>query len=205
MVIRKRQVSKNDWRLDELDEDGFKSKKGPNLDAASRGTENSLKMSSILPDNARVESVGSSAMAPAHELHVSEPANADAQSLQVQRAPNSLGGGQSVLDLRLQRHVEGTWDPSPQLVPSFGRRRDSMPSRLRRWFGQQRAVQPSLLLHGLREMPWDCQLCGVAAVSEMTLIFLLTTLGPGYVQGVVLKPCQFDFWGAFLWKTPLAC
>lgn len=101
---RKRQVFKNDWNLDELDEDGFKSSQRPDLDSACKNLKTS-KMSSILPDT-RVES-GSSAMAPApaQELHIPEPA-ADAQSLaDAQRDPNSLGGRPSVLDLRLQRHV----------------------------------------------------------------------------------------------------
>ena len=82
------------------------------------------------------------------------------------KAPESH---KTIQDHHLNQHKtkdEDTGDPSPQLVPSFGRRRDSMPSRLRRWFGQERAVQPSLLLHGLREMPWDVQLCGIATISE---------------------------------------
>ena len=94
----------------------------------------------------------------------------------------------------------------PQLVASLGKRGDSKPSAIRRWFGQERAVQPSLLLHGLRELPWDCQLSAVAVVCEVTCAFLNTTLGPGYVRGVAPAPCKdFDVWGAVIWISPLRC
>ena len=94
----------------------------------------------------------------------------------------------------------------PQLVASLGQRGGSKPSAIRRWFGQERAVQPSLLLHGLRELPWDCQLSAVAIVCEVTCAFLNTTLGPGYVRGVAPAPCKdFDVLGAVIWRSPLRC
>eukprot|EP00913_Durusdinium_trenchii_P029883 g28002.t1 len=72
-----------------------------------------------------------------------------------------------------------TTEDSPRLVPSLGQRRDSLGSRIRSSLGQPRAITPSLLLHGLREMPLWCQLSAIGIISEATLGFLNTTMGPG--------------------------
>lgn len=94
----------------------------------------------------------------------------------------------------------------PCLQASLGPLRTSTPSRVRRWFGQQRHVVPSLLLHGLREMPWFVQLSAVGITCEVTLGFLNTTLGPGYLRGMITEPCQdFDALVVLWWPTPLVC
>lgn len=54
-----------------------------------------------------------------------------------------------------QRSVRDSGDDTQVVViASLGECRHSSPSRIRRWFGQQRSVHPSLLLHGLRA-PWE--------------------------------------------------
>ncbi|CAK9083633.1 Uncharacterized protein SCF082_LOCUS39695, partial [Durusdinium trenchii] len=88
---------------------------------------------------------------------------------------------------------------------SMGQRRSSLPSRLRRWFGQERQVVPCLLLHGLREMPWFCQLSAIAITCEVALGFLNTTLGPGYIRGVTEACEDFDALVIVWWPTPLLC
>eukprot|EP00435_Cladocopium_sp_Y103_P044935 s2865_g12.t1 len=76
--------------------------------------------------------------------------------------------------------------PQPEMVPvhSMGGRRFSWHSRVRRALGQERALCPSLVLHGLREMTFVSQLAAIACISEFTLAFLHTVIGPGYVRGL---------------------
>ena len=76
--------------------------------------------------------------------------------------------------------------PQPEMVPvhSIGSRRFSWHSRVRRALGQERALCPSLVLHGLREMSFASQLAAIACISEFTLGFLHTVIGPGYARGL---------------------
>ena len=173
------------WRLQELDEVGFKTSK--------RGGEASLNMSSVLP----ATEDGPAKIDPPSEPAVSAGAK---HVCEVEARPNVFGA--SVLNLHQSRYSEG----QSQQVPSLGMRRHSLPSRVRRWFGQERAVESSLLLHGLREMPWDCQLAAIASIAEMTSGFLDTALGPGYIRGVVPELCKtLSLKQAFLWTSPLSC
>ncbi|CAK9094342.1 Uncharacterized protein SCF082_LOCUS44348 [Durusdinium trenchii] len=201
-------ASKGGWRLDELDESGFKMANKRKIPSSPKDP--SSKMSSILPEtegNIRIESA-SSRLSPSQNHDAKQrvpcaPSEADPQPLEVQNSPDMLGQP-SVLTLNPQ--MVDCEDGTVQIFPSLGRRRDSMPSRLRSWLGQKRVVQHSLLLHGLREMPWDCQLCAIASIAEMTVGFLNTTLGPGYIHGVTSEPCKhFDMSGAFVWPSPLVC
>ena len=76
--------------------------------------------------------------------------------------------------------------PQPEMVAvhSMGTRRFSWHSRVRRALGQERALCPSLVLHGLREMSFASQLAAIACISEFTLGFLHTVIGPGYARGL---------------------
>lgn len=76
--------------------------------------------------------------------------------------------------------------PQPEMVAvhSISSRRFSWHSRVRRALGQERALCPSLVLHGLREMSFVSQLSAIACISEFTLGFLHTVIGPGYARGL---------------------
>ncbi|CAK9079811.1 unnamed protein product [Durusdinium trenchii] len=82
----------------------------------------------------------------------------------------------------------------PQLVASLGQRGGSKPSAIRRWFGQERAVQPSLLLHGLRELPWDCQLSAVAIVCEDLSVTWMLLTARALMFWVLRDECSVSLW-----------
>ncbi|CAE7229654.1 unnamed protein product [Symbiodinium natans] len=90
---------------------------------------------------------------------------------------------------------------------SLGPAQDSYYGRLRRKCGQLRSLNPPLALHGLREMPFHCQLCFIAIVSELTSSLLTLMLGAGYLRGIKEVPCEgFErVWSFFSWDRPLAC
>ncbi|CAK9043240.1 unnamed protein product [Durusdinium trenchii] len=114
----------------------------------------------------------------------------------------SVGSKQSVGSIL--SHSQSEAPDSPRLVPSLGQRRDSLGSRIRSSLGQPRAITPSLLLHGLREMPLWCQLSAIGIISEATLGFLNTTMGPG--GGIINEPCpEFDALVSLWWPCPLQC
>ncbi|CAK9089568.1 Uncharacterized protein SCF082_LOCUS42260, partial [Durusdinium trenchii] len=106
-----------------------------------------------------------------------------------------------------QRSVRDSGDDTQVVViASLGECRHSSPSRIRRWFGQQRSVHPSLLLHGLRAMPFACQLAPVAALSEATLCFLNTAVGPGFLRGLRGVPCEdSEGFESLWWPCPMVC
>lgn len=187
------------WRLDELDEDGFRvSRLGARNFSPSEG-QASLKMSSILPLPLE-DKPGTSKVEAPDMNHPAHPQR-EPRLLEAQERPN-IFGQPSVLNLQ----QKGCLERGVHQLPSLGRRRHSLPWRMRRWFGQERVVASSLLLHGLREMPWDCQLGVVGIMAETTCGFLDMALGPGYIRGVVPELCKsVSLEGLFLWKSPLTC
>eukprot|EP00434_Breviolum_minutum_P039306 symbB.v1.2.034903.t1/scaffold4589.1/size37648/5 len=80
-------------------------------------------------------------------------------------------------------------------------------SKLRAWLGQERYLTPSLLLHGLRPMPFFCTASLVLVMAELTYTLFNSLLGPGFLLGVVEEPCPRAerlqrFW---MEDLPLSC
>lgn len=80
-------------------------------------------------------------------------------------------------------------------------------SQLRAWLGQERYLTPSLLLHGLRPMPFFCTASLVLVMAELTYTLFNSLLGPGFLLGVVEEPCPRAerlqrFW---MEDLPLSC
>jgi len=88
---------------------------------------------------------------------------------------------------------------------SLGPRRASTRSRIRQWFGQQRAVIPALTLHGLREMPFSSQIAAIAITCEVTLGMLNTTLSPGFARGLCAASTDFHPMVMLRWPVPMQC
>eukprot|EP00435_Cladocopium_sp_Y103_P026245 s3134_g6.t1 len=105
----------------------------------------------------------------------------------------------------IQSLVRGRGPSKRQILhlPSLGPRTHS---KLREIFGQPRQVVPSLLLHGLRKMSWGAQCSFIGITCEVTTGFLNTTLGPGFVRGIVTEPCgTFDALVMLWWPVPMTC
>ena len=74
----------------------------------------------------------------------------------------------------------------------------------RRRFGQPRSIITSFALHGLREMPFHCQLSFMAIVCEYTAALLALLLGPGYMRGLSAEPMTNGrVMALFFWPAPL--
>ncbi|CAK9034661.1 unnamed protein product [Durusdinium trenchii] len=263
------------WRMEEVDESGFKSTRPQPNGSQTCDPSHNVKMSSVVPmaefegeierpssfsqshpptsavsgtrlyrtwpqdspshdhdevAEARVEKPSSneSPTAPAQTNHqnapipslqllsifASEPAGARETPSQRVSVMNltvedgRLGSKQSANNLNPEERSGCSGECTPRLVASLGERRTSVPSRVRRWFGQQRAVHPSLLLHGLRVMPFSCHLSAMAIISEVTLSFLNTTVGPAFLRGLIETPCEpqdFDVLVSIWWPCPMIC
>ncbi|CAK8995869.1 unnamed protein product [Durusdinium trenchii] len=97
---------------------------------------------------------------------------------------------------------------TPELLGSVhavGGRRSSWHSRLRRILGQERALVPALVLHGLREMSFISQLSAIACISEFTLGFIGTAIGPGYARGLCETGNNLEPLSVLWLPVPLTC
>lgn len=90
---------------------------------------------------------------------------------------------------------------------SLGPREGYIWARLRGWFGQPRVLNPAPSLHGLRELPFVCQLSFISIVCEFTSGLLSLLVGAGYMRGICPSPLEGTdrIWGLIWWDVPLPC
>ncbi|CAK9109293.1 unnamed protein product [Durusdinium trenchii] len=90
---------------------------------------------------------------------------------------------------------------------SLGPRQDSMWCRLRAGMGQPRSLVPAPSLHGLREIPFEHQLCMVGCIGEFVIGLTYLLIGAGYMRGLCDAPMAgLDRLLNFLWwEVPLQC
>jgi len=110
-----------------------------------------------------------------------------------------LGSGEEAADMKPEESIKK--------VVSLGTMETDVWSRLRKWFGQPRQVNPSPSLHGLRELPFAVQFAFVGIVCEFTLGLLGLLVGHGYMRGTCDSPLEGDdrILGLIYWGVPLPC
>ena len=64
---------------------------------------------------------------------------------------------------------------------------------------------PALVLHGLREMSFISQLSAIACISEFTLGFIGTAIGPGYARGLCETGNNLEPLSVLWLPVPLTC
>ena len=91
---------------------------------------------------------------------------------------------------------------APEWRVCLGPHEDHRWAAFRRRLGQPRSLVTSFALHGLREMPFYCQLSFMAIVCEYTAALLALLLGPGYMRGLAEAPMT-NVLALFFWPVPL--
>ncbi|CAK9025215.1 unnamed protein product [Durusdinium trenchii] len=103
--------------------------------------------------------------------------------------------------------TQATQASVPKKSVSLGISETYMWARLRRWFGQPRALNSSAALHGLRELPFMIHLSFIGIVAEFTAGLLGLLVGAGYIRGICPEPLSGAdrMMGLLWWDAPLPC
>lgn len=127
------------------------------------------------------------------------------QMSSLRRTSSKLSFGSIGASTNTARTVESFGRPTKSA--SLGTSDRYVWARLRRWFGQPRALNSSPALHGLRELPFMIHLSFIGIVAEFTAGLLGLLVGAGYIRGICEAPLQSSgrILGLIWWDSPLPC